>query len=250
MMITQKKKATACWIIATLIVMLLAGCLSLPAKNSTTSLADKQSTNDSELTDNGVSANSSSSNGNMNSTESSSASSEISYPVIDQSTLASSSKLILNQTVTTNLYTISVPESWDVKNLGNTENSPLVPMLYFNMKSDTVYGGGIYLQESDAVAGQTIPNMDDLLQGMLPNHTVITDKERLTGLFTDAYLLKVDQSLPAASGDTTVTHWTYIILVDKNQTTTTKLVGYELFFSSDLASEADAVKVADSFRLL
>jgi hypothetical protein len=129
----------------------------------------------------------------------------------------------------------------------------LVPSLYFNRKSETisetVFGGSILYQESLGGGVEPTKIMDEMLQGMLPNPD-ITDTKRLTGLFTDAFLLKVDQTQPAASRDTTVTHWTYVILVDKKKTTATNLVGYELFFKSDFASEADAVKVAESFRLI
>lgn len=179
----------------------------------------------------------------------SSSAQENSHTVIDQTTLAASSTLTLNQTVKTTRFTVCVPKSWGWRDLGDTAT----PMLYFNMKSNTDFGGIIYMAGYVSnESGQDTDFADYAIRSiLLPNHLAVDPKEyQLTGLFTDAYLLKVDQGKPTTSGDTTITHWTYIFLVDENQTTATKFSTYVLAFNTYFASEADVAKIAGSFKLL
>lgn len=177
-------------------------------------------------------------------TNSSVKSSQIKYPIINYSNLASSSTIKLSQKVKTKFFSISIPASWNVNEISNPSGS-----LYFNKKSDTDFSGGIYCQEYDVNKGESMPETDALLHWMLPNHSVIKNTTQISGLSTDTYLLQVEQSQPAATGDLRTTNWTYIIFFDRNKTTNTKFVAFELFLNTNIASEADAVKIASSFKL-
>ncbi len=70
----------------------------------------------------------------------------------------------------------------------------------------------------------------------------------MPGFPMDAYLMKVEQEAPAAF-QMYGTHWTYIVFVDSQNSDGSKATAYKLFFNADFASEADAVKVAQSFKL-
>jgi hypothetical protein len=226
----SKSKKVFLTLFVVLILVILEGCSSSPNKNINVSVPVKDE--NSQITS---SSSSSSTRGNK-------------YPVIDQSTLASSSTIVLKKPLETKLFALSVPESWTVTNEGDA-TSPMNQYILFNKKSDDIYGGGVMRQEWNALPSESNPDLQTFLREMLPNHASATETDQLTGFFTDTYLMKVDESMPAASGQTNVTHWTYIIFIDKNNSITTKRVAYELFFNTDLASEADAVKIAESFKL-
>jgi hypothetical protein len=112
------------------------------------------------------------------------------------------------------------------------------------------YSGGVYVQKFNAHEGEKMPSLDALLQWMMPNHSEITNKKEIYGFFTDTYFLNLERSKLAASGDTTTTNWSYIIFIDKNKSTDTKFVAYELFFNNNFVPEADAIKIAGTFKLL
>lgn len=112
-----------------------------------------------------------------------------SHTVIDQTTLTASSTLTLNQTIKTTRFTICVPKSWGWKNLGDTAT----PMFYFNMKYDTDFGGIIYMAGYVSnESGQDTDFADYAIRSILvPNHLAVDSEEyQMTGLFTNAYLLK------------------------------------------------------------
>ena len=165
----------------------------------------------------------------------------------DPFTLAGGSHIKLGKTVTTKQFTLSVPESWSVSPEGDASSSAGQYVL-FDKKSDEVYGGGVMKQEWKAQKGEKKIGLPAFLQWMLPNHTSISQTERLPGFSMDAYLLKVEQEVPAAS-QTYGTHWTYLVFVDSKNSDDSKVTAYQLFFNADFASEADAVKVAQSFQL-
>lgn len=167
------------------------------------------------------------------------------YSTISQSNLDSSNTINLNQNVVTSLYSVSIPNLWKVSHIGDSSGD-----VYFNKISDTNYGGGIYRQEYDVVEGESMPKMDALFQWMLPNHTVIKNTRPINGLSMESYLLHVEQSQPSASGSTITTNWTYIIFIDKKISTSTKFIAYELFLNNEIASEADTLKIAATFKLL
>lgn len=170
-----------------------------------------------------------------------------SWPSADPFALAGGSHIKLGKTVTTKQFTLSVPENWSVSQEGSTSSSAAQYVL-FDKKSDEVYGGGVMRQEWKAYRGEKKIDLPALLQWMLPNHTFISQTERLPGFSMDAYLMRVEQEAPAAS-QTYGTHWTYIIFVDSLNSDASKVTAYKLFFNADFASEADAVKVAQSFKL-
>lgn len=170
-----------------------------------------------------------------------------SLPSADPFTLAGGSHIKLGKTVTAKQFTLSVPESWSVSPEGDASSSAGQYVL-FDKKSDEVYGGGVMKQEWKAQKGEKKIGLPAFLQWTLPNHTSISQTERLPGFSMDAYLMKVEQEAPAAS-QTYGTHWTYLVFVDSKNSDDTKVTAYQLFFNADFASEADAVKVAQSFKL-
>lgn len=176
---------------------------------------------------------------------------ENNYLIIDQSKLASTSKLVLDKKYQTDWYAFSAPSGWDVSLDDQETSGDHLPVAYFRQKNNTDIMGGIYVEEYTAQPGETMPGVDFLLERwMVSNHSKIDSMERLTGFFTDAYLLKITTSAPAASGtEKADENWTYIDFIDKAKTTETKFVAYQLYFKSAVASEADAVKVAGSFKL-
>jgi hypothetical protein len=229
--VNSKSKNLFLPLLVALILVILEGCSSAPNKNINISVPVKNET--SQITNNSSSP---SYQGNN-------------YPVIDQSTLSSSSTIVLKKALKTNLFAISVPESWTAANEGNSI-SPMNQYILFNKISDDIYGGGVMRQEWNALPGESNPKLSMFLMWLLPNNASAAETVQLTGFFTDTYLMKVDKDMPATSGKTNVSHWTYIIFIDKNNSTPTKFVAYELFFNNDLASEADAVKIAESFKLM
>lgn len=171
-----------------------------------------------------------------------------SWPSVDPSVLASESHITLGKTVTTKQFTLLVPQEWSVSQEGNASSSTAQYVL-FDKKSDDVYGGGVMKQEWKTQQGEKKIELPALLQWMLPNHTSISQTERLPGFSMDAYLLKVEQEAPAADSQWNGTHWTYLVFVDSQNSDASEATAYELFFNADFASEADAVKVAQSFKL-
>lgn len=171
-----------------------------------------------------------------------------SWPSVDPSVLASESHITLEKTVTTEQFTLSVPQGWSVSQEGD-DSSSTAQYVLFDKKSDKVYGGGVMKQEWKAQKGEKKIELPALLQWTLPNHTSISETERLPGFSMDAYLLKVEQEVPAADSQWNGTHWTYIVFVDSENSDASKFTAYELLFNADFASEADTVKVAQSFKL-
>ncbi|MCR8657482.1 M56 family metallopeptidase [Paenibacillus endoradicis] len=85
---------------------------------------------------------------------------------------------------------------------------------------------------------------DQPLSQLRNNHTEVIESHALNGFFTEVIQEKIQQTPPAASGDTTVTetlHF-YFIMKDKNK-------AYDLYFYTQDVDEQTAVSVAKSFTL-
>lgn len=164
------------------------------------------------------------------------------YPSINKSDFLSSSSIKLTKETRTALFSFKTPENWGVTNALTDTN----PMIYFNYKDESHNDGGVFNLEYNTTPGEKMPGIAALISWALPNHTQVNKISRVTGVKYDAYLIELDQSQPAASGDTTVTHWAYILLVDRSRSNDERFSAIEVALNKELASSADAVKVADS----
>jgi hypothetical protein len=200
-------------------IFILSSCA-----NSAFNTTNSQSVQSSD----GVSTNVSSTNSNTDS--------------IEEVSIAISSDLVLSQTVKNNSFLVNIPSDWKVTNIGNNGYT------FGKDKDDDI--GGIYRQEYDISENETMPTIKNLINWMLPNHSETTSLQKISGFPSDTYLLNVITSNTAASSDSTTETWTYIILTDKNKTTASKFVAYEIFIKTEFASEQDALKVASTFKIL
>lgn len=141
-------------------------------------------------------------------------------------------------------FSLEVPSNWKVVKLGRDG-------MYFGESEQNNFGGA-FRQEFNvnfSAGEKELPSKDALLRWMLPNHTEVTKNQRLKGFFTETYLIHLISSEPAAQGGKNTGEWTYIIFVDKNKSTLTKFVAYEIFFNTKNVSESNALKIAKSFKI-
>lgn len=85
---------------------------------------------------------------------------------------------------------------------------------------------------------------DQPLSQLRANHTEVIESHSLEGFFTEVIQERLQQTPPAASGDTTVTetlHF-YFIIKDKNK-------AYHLYFNAQDVDEQVALNIAKSFTL-
>jgi hypothetical protein len=161
---------------------------------------------------------------------------------IGKISIAVSGNLLLSQAVKNDSFSANIPSTWKVTNIGDDGYT------FGKDKNNDI--GGIYRQEYDIGGNETMPTIKNLIKWMLPNHSETTSLQKISGFPSDTYLLNVITSNTAAGSDSTVKTWTYIILTDKNKTTASKFVAYEIFINTEFASEQDALKVAGTFKIL
>lgn len=138
------------------------------------------------------------------------------------------SKPIFDKEIKTKSYSISIPKDWTYKEL-ETET------LSFNKEDKEV--GGLYIQPY-------YKDVADPVEGLLPNHSEITETKKLEGFFTETHEIKLTTSSPAASGDISTENWIYIFFI-KDKTTI-----YEIFFNTKFIDEDSILKIAKSFKTL
>lgn len=154
---------------------------------------------------------------------------------------AASRTFSLSQPVSGEHFSLSIPPDWKITELRNAG--------FCFGKESADDAGGIYTQEYDVSAGESMPDIKALLNWMLPNHADVTKTERLEGLSTDAYLMSVTTEQPAAAGGNVTGTWTYIVFLDQNRTTAAKFAAYELFGNTKYALEQELLKMAETFKI-
>lgn len=160
---------------------------------------------------------------------------------IGEVSIAVSSTLILNQALKNDTFSVAVPAAWKVTAFGNNG------FTFGKKQYDDI--GGIYTMEFNVGKNEAMPSREALINWMLPNHSEITSMKKLSGFFSDTYLLNVKTSNTATSRDNTIKTWTYVIIIDKNKTTASKFVAYEIFINTEFASEQDSLKIAKGFNI-
>lgn len=161
--------------------------------------------------------------------------------IVDQSKLSSRSKLVLSKEVRTDLYSLCVPDDWQIRQVSD--------LIEYRISKghDSKMIGKTYPVEYHFTPEGYNP---DPVTSILPNHRQINKALELKGFFTDCFMYNITTSNPAASSDQSTHNMTYIIFVDRNKSNSEIFTAYVLYFDNAYLSEEDAAKIAGSFRLL
>lgn len=126
-------------------------------------------------------------------------------------------------------YTLEVPSDWKVNSIMAPDDS--VAELTFKKGGNLI--GGVQIVSYEP--GQPLP---------LPNHSVTKSKKNIDGLLTEAVLINLDMSQPAASGDTSIENENHLYLIFKDDK-----VAYEIYANTKYVDAKELIKIAKSFKL-
>lgn len=128
--------------------------------------------------------------------------------------------------IETELYTISVPDNFQVKHtIGN--------MLEFYINNKNIGG----LNALNYYPDQPEYQLD-------PNHSILVSTSKLKNMNYETLLKKYEISQPAASNDTTIKYQTHIFFIFQD-----KKLSYDLFFYTPDINDNTILDIGKSFKI-